>query len=141
MQKSIKNKIMSLAAIFVFLMSSVGFIGQASADKITNKQIFYFNGALVAVVNGTTTSSAGVFTVDIKDAAGNPYPAMTAEWVSATIEMVTMDMGVTKVHVSNDGPARVKVQPKFSMGGQWKLNIKLTTAAGAESHSISFNVP
>jgi hypothetical protein len=66
---------------------------------------------------------------------------MTAEWISASIEMVTMDMGIAKTSVIDAGPAKVKIEPKFSMGGQWKLNIKLTTAAGSESHSVKFNVP
>lgn len=113
----------------------------AQAEKITNKQIPYFNGALVLVVNGQTNANSGLFTAEIKDSSGNPYPAMTAQWMSASIEMITMDMGVTKVAVVDDGPARVKIQPSFSMTGKWKLTIKLTTAAGSEAHSININVP
>jgi hypothetical protein len=111
------------------------------AEKITNKRVQYFNGAINLVINGQTDSSSGVFIAEIKDSSGNPYPAMTAQWISASIEMATMDMGVTKAAVIDDGSARVKIQPKFSMSGKWKLNIKLTTAAGSESRAITFNVP
>lgn len=113
----------------------------AQAEKITNKQIPYFNGALVLVVNGQTNSNSGVFTAEIRDSAGKPYPAMTAQWISASVEMVTMDMGVTKVAVVDDGPAKIKMQPSFSMPGKWKLSIKLSTGAGIEAHSINLNVP
>jgi hypothetical protein len=141
MQKIIEIKIRSFVAVFIFIMASAGVLNTAHAAKIVNKQIPYFNGALVLVVNGQTTSNTGVFTADIKDAAGKPYPAMTAEWISATVEMVTMDMGVTKASVVNNGAAKVKIQTQFSMTGQWKLNIKMTTAAGSETHSININVP
>jgi hypothetical protein len=141
MQKLIKNKSVSLVAMFVFIMTSLGMMGSVHAEKIVNKKISYFNGAVVVVVNGQTNAEKGVFTADIKDAAGNPYSAMTAEWMSATVQMVTMDMGITKAVVTDDGAARVKIVTAFSMTGQWKLNIKMSTAAGTETHSINVKAP
>jgi hypothetical protein len=123
------------------MASSILMMGNAHAENILNKKISYFNGVLVLVVSGQTSSAAGVFTAEIKDASGKPYPAMNAEWISATVEMVGMDMGINKATVVNDGSAKVKIQSKFTMSGQWKLNIKLTTAAGSEAHSITLNVP
>lgn len=139
MLKVIENKIKYL--VVVFLVTTFGLLGTAHAAKIANKKISYFNGALIIVVNGTTTSKSGAFTADIQDASGKPYPAMTAEWISASVQMVTMDMGITNASVVDDSPARVKIKANFSMPGQWKLNIKLTTASGSESHSVNFNAP
>lgn len=141
MQKQIENKIMTLVAMFIFIMTSLGMMSSAHAEKIVNKKISYFNGAVIVVVKGQTSAEKGVFTADIKDAAGKPYTAMTAEWMSATVQMVTMDMGITKAVVTDDGAARVKIATTFSMTGQWKLNIKMVTAAGTETHSLNVNVP
>lgn len=139
MYNKIGIKIRTLIAMFI--LTSLGFLNSASAEKISNKKLSYFKGVVNVFISGVTTSDAGVFTASIKDSAGNAYTAMTAEWVSAGVEMVTMDMGTTKAIVSDDGPGKIKIKTKFSMAGQWKLTIKLTTAAGSESKSININVP
>ncbi|MGZ3746526.1 MAG: hypothetical protein ACXWRE_04185, partial [Pseudobdellovibrionaceae bacterium] len=67
---------------------------QSFAQPI-NKTLGFFNGALRAQISGPKSLASGstkdnIFTVQISDANGTPYPAITKEWVKATVEMTNM---------------------------------------------------
>ncbi|MGZ3789401.1 MAG: hypothetical protein ACXVLQ_12810 [Bacteriovorax sp.] len=136
-----------LGLSFVTLALALSTLGQVAFAKV-DESLSYFNGAIEAKVQGpdvVSISKGSAFNVTITDAHGAAYP-LAAKWVNATVEMTDMDMGVTKAKVSDvlDASGKVqgvlKVEPTFSMKGPWKLNLKLTTASGNESHSVSFDV-
>jgi hypothetical protein len=114
----------------------------AQAAKIQNQVLSFFNNSLKVTINGETTSSTANFTADVTEAAnGNPYPAITSQWLTANLEMVGMDMGITKVKATDIKPGQIKFQASLSMSGQWKMNLKMTTSAGSEVRSFTFKAP
>lgn len=132
------KKIKSLMLISFLLMGSLS----AHAAKIQNQVLNYFNNSIKVTLNGEATSSNVVLTADIAEVAnGNPYPAITTQWLTGTLEMVGMDMGITKVKATDIKPGQIKFQSSLSMSGQWKMNLKMTTSVGSEVRSITFKAP
>jgi len=147
--------------VHIFRNFKVAFVSlvliASSAFAEINTTLSFYNDALRAQVIGPTTLSAGKnannpFTVKITDANGAPYTGITKEWLSGTVEMTNMDMGVTKVtRVSDVLDAAGQLQgvialnPIFSMKGPWKLSLTMTVSDGNggtidETQTINFNV-
>lgn len=141
----------TIAALFVSLFSSY------SLALPLSKTLSFFDGALKAQVSGPKTLAAGsnkdnTFLVQITDAEGAPYAAITKEWVKASVEMTNMDMGVTSVKKISDIldskkqlQGKLAINPEFSMKGPWKMNISITVADAngesmTESQSVTFDV-
>ncbi|HEY8272575.1 MAG TPA: hypothetical protein VIG33_16905 [Pseudobdellovibrionaceae bacterium] len=135
----------------------VSFISSQSFALPLSKTLGFFNGALQAKVSGPKSLTSGsnkdnTFTVQITDANGAPYPAITKEWVKATIEMTSMDMGVDSVRKISDIldakkqlQGKLAINPEFSMKGPWKLNLSITVSDAngqpmTDTQSLTFNV-
>jgi hypothetical protein len=139
-----------MRSFFLTLVLALSLIGQVAVAKGIDERLSYFNGAIEVQILGpaqmSMNNNTNAFTVNITDAQGAPYPYITAKWVNATVQMVDMDMGVSKAKISDvlDAAGKtqgiLKIEPQFAMKGQWKLNLKLTTASGNETHSINFEV-
>lgn len=141
----------SAAILFVSLFSIHSFALPLS------KTLGFFDGALQAKVSGPKSLAVGsnkdnTFTVQITDATGAPYPSITKEWVKASVEMTSMDMGVDSVSKISDIldakkqlQGKLAINPEFSMRGPWKLNISITVSDAngkpmTDTQSITFDV-
>lgn len=115
------------------------FVSHSFAQTV-NSTLSFFDGALQVVVATPKTLTAGtnknnLFTVQINDANGTPYPFITKEWVKANVEMTNMDMGKTAVDNIQDVldankqyQGKLSMNPSFSMRGPWKMNISITVS-------------
>lgn len=151
--KSFKTGLTGLATAVLF----ISFFASNSFAEPVNKTLGYFDGALQVQVTGPKSLAAGAnkdntFTVQVNDANGAPYSAITKEWVKATVEMTNMDMGIDPVNKINDVldannqyQGKLVLNPSFSMRGPWKLNISITASdangnPATETQSVTFDV-
>lgn len=116
----------------------------------------FFNGDLQAHITGPNDLMSGkkdnIFLVQFTDATGAALPSMTKQFVSATVEMTNMDMGIMNVKKVEDVldtnkqlQGVVSLNPTFSMRGPWKMNIKVIINDGngnpaTDVQAITFNV-
>lgn len=135
----------------------VSFFASNSFAQSVNKTLGYFEGALQVQVTGPKSPAAGTnkdntFTLQINDGNGTPYPAITKEFVSASVQMTNMDMGITPVKNINavldankQYQGTLTMNPVFSMKGPWKLTIKITVSDAdgnpmTDTQSVTFDV-
>lgn len=149
----LKLSLLNLVAISFF----ASIISSATFAQSLDTVLEYYNGSLQVHVMGPQSITKGrsannTFTIQINDSTGNPYPPITKQWVQATVEMTSMDMGIDPVEKvedvldSNNQPqGLVKLSPIFSMAGPWKMNISITVAddngkAMTETQAVNFEV-
>jgi hypothetical protein len=125
-------------------LTAVTFLGlllsAVSFAQSINSTMPFFSGALLVQAKGPQTLSAGpgannTFSLLVTDADGTPYPAITKQWVRASVEMTNMDMGITPVNKIEDVLDKnkqfqglIQLNPIFSMRGPWKLSITITVS-------------
>lgn len=127
-----------------FLIAAIPlfFTAMLSAETIQTQSLLFFDGALKVDVSGNTNSKTGTFTLKIINPATNqPWTDLTAKHFAGTVEMTNMDMGKTKVTVTDVAPGVVQMDASFAMKGPWKLNITIIpTGVDPETKSIEFKV-
>lgn len=155
-QKTLQDFKTTLAGLTTAILF-VSFFSIHSFALPVNKTLGFFNGALQAQVLGPKSLASGgnkdnSFTVQITDANGAPYPAITKKWVKATVEMTSMDMGINPVEKINDVldakkrlQGKLTINPVFTMSGPWKLNISITVSDAngrpmTDTQSVTFDV-
>ncbi|MGZ3773842.1 MAG: hypothetical protein ACXVCY_07380 [Pseudobdellovibrionaceae bacterium] len=155
-QNTLKSfKAIAIAVLTVNLF--VSFFASSSSAQTVNKTLGYFDGALQVQLMGPKTLAAGInkdntFTIQINDANGTPYPAITKEFVKATVEMTSMDMGTNVVNKISDildskkqFQGKLAINPSFSMKGPWKINLSITVSGAdgnpmTETQFVTFDV-
>ncbi|MGZ3775736.1 MAG: hypothetical protein ACXVCY_18065 [Pseudobdellovibrionaceae bacterium] len=142
----------NLSALILF-----SFLSSSAFAQSVQKTLGFFDGALLVDVTGPKTLSAGAnkdnkFLIQIKDSNGTAYPAIKAQFVTASVEMTNMDMGSTPVKKVEDVldankqlQGKISIEPTFAMKGPWKLNIKITVsddngAPTSDTQSVTFDV-
>lgn len=141
-----KNQAFNITGLFklAILVAAIPllFSETLSAETIKTKSLFYFDEALKVDVSGNTTAKTGTFTLKIINPTTNqPWTDLTAKHFEGIVEMTNMDMGQTKVQITDVEPGVVKMDARFSMKGPWRLNITIKpTGVEPETKSIEFNV-
>jgi hypothetical protein len=155
-KRTLQNFKTTLAGLTTAILFASFFSIHSFASPV-NKTLGFFNGALQAQVLGPKSLASGSgkdnsFTVQINDANGTPYPAITKQWVKATVEMTSMDMGINpveKIHDILDSKkqfqGKLTINPAFTMSGPWKLNISITVSDAngrpmTDTQSVTFDV-
>ncbi len=75
---------------------------------------------VVTPVEATPVVGTNDLKVQVFDGAGAPFHALK---LRATVEMATMNMGVTHPAVLETAPGTYSISPAFSMQGDWKVAI------------------
>ncbi|MGZ3771497.1 MAG: hypothetical protein ACXWQ7_18000 [Bdellovibrio sp.] len=148
----IKSSFVNLSALTL-----LSFFSSAALAQSVQKTLGFFDGALLVEVTGPKTLSAGPnkdnkFLIQVNDSTGTAYPAIKAQFVTASVEMTNMDMGSTPVKKIEDVldankqlKGTISINPSFAMKGPWKLNIKITVSdengsPTSDTQSVTFDV-
>jgi hypothetical protein len=124
---------------FVMTTLSVTLLSLSSWAGI-NKTLSFYGGALQVQVTAPNALAAGnsaknQFSLLVMDGNGTPYPSITKQWIKASVEMTSMDMGITPAAKMEDVldankqlQGKINIFPVFSMTGPWKLNLTVTVS-------------
>ena len=117
--------------------------GSSTKPSTTNNQITQTQQTGNLTVNLQITparvNTDNTVSVTIHDSNGNP---VTDAQVQVTINMVTMDMGITSATIKGGNPAYIAVfnqDETFSMPGLWNVALKIQRPNQAPVH-VSFQV-
>jgi hypothetical protein len=151
------NSPVNLLTWMTFFVAAFSMMSLPVLAQSVDSNLQFFNGALQVQVTGPKSLVSGknannIFTVQVADAEGTAYPAITKEWIRANVEMTNMDMGVTQVTRVEDVldankqlQGKISLNPSFMMTGPWRLNITITVSGDdgqpmTDTQSVSFDV-